>query len=164
MVLNGLTSLADPWASFYSDHAVVRTGVTYLHIAGLLVSGGVAVASDRAILRTGAAVPDHRAIRLRDLQTAHRPVLLGLSVVAVSGLLLLLADLETYLTSWVYWTKMVLVGLLLLNGLLLLRAERALERDPEVEGGWPRLRRRAAASVALWLVITLFGTALVNLS
>ena len=164
MILDGLTALAAPWASFYSDHAAVRTGVTFVHVGGLLVSGGLALASDRAVLRTGQATEGERRLRLRDLQTTHRPVVAGLSLVVLSGVLLFLADLETYLTSWVFWTKMGLVALLLGNGLLLLRSEQALERNPDLEGGWGHLRRRAAASVSLWLLISLIGTALVNLS
>lgn len=164
MVLDGVTSLVAPWASFYSDHAVVRTGVTFVHVGGLVVSGGLALASDRAILRTGRASEGERPLRLRDLAATHRPVVAGLGLVMLSGLLLFLADLETYLTSWVFWTKMGLVALLLGNGLLLLRSEQALERNLDLEGGWAHLRRRAAASVSLWLLITLLGTALVNLS
>jgi len=163
MILDGLTALAAPWATFYSDHAVVRTGVTFVHVGGLLGSGGLALASDRAILRTG-PTSDERQLRLRDLGKTHRPVMAGLSLGVASGLLLIQADLDTYFTSWVFWTKMVLVLLLLGNGLLLLRAERALERNPDLDTGWPHLRRRAAASISLWVVITLVGTALVNLS
>ena len=164
MILDGLTTMVAPWASFYSDHATVRTGVTFVHVGGLLVSGGLALASDRTILRTGRASEGERHLRLRDLATTHRPVVAGLGMVMLSGVLLFLADLETYLTSWVFWTKMGLVALLLGNGLLLLRSEQALERNPDLEGGWGHLRRRAAASVSLWLLISLIGTALVNLS
>jgi uncharacterized membrane protein len=161
MILEGLTALVAPWASFYSDHAIVRTGVTFVHVGGLLTSGGLALASDRAVLR---ATEADRPLRLADLGTTHRTVVVGLGLVMLSGALLLLADLETYLTSWVFWTKMGLVLLLLGNGLMLLKAEQALERSPEWDGGWARLRRRALASVSLWLLITLIGTALVNLS
>jgi uncharacterized membrane protein len=161
MILEGLTALVAPWASFYSDHAIVRTGVTFVHVGGLLTSGGLALASDRAVLR---ATEADRPLRLADLGTTHRTVVVGLGLVILSGVLLFLADLETYLTSWVFWTKMGLVVLLLVNGLLLLRSEQALEQNLDLEGGWSHLRRRAIASVSLWLLITLIGTALVNLS
>jgi hypothetical protein len=101
---------------------------------------------------------------LQDLRAAHSQVIAGLGVVLLSGLLLFLADLETYLTSWVFWTKMVLVVTLLRNGVLLRRAAQAVEGDPELDMGWRLLRRRATASLSLWVVITLMGTALIDLA
>lgn len=109
-----------------------------------------------------------RARLLEELSAAHRPVLAGLAVTAVSGLLLLAADLETYLASPVYWVKMGLVVLLLANGALLARTERALAM-PELDAGaaaasWRRLRRSAHASRLLWLLILFAGVALVNVA
>ena len=164
MMLGGLTSFAEPWATFFSDHAVVRTGVTFAHLCGLLLAGGLAVANDRTILRTRRAPDAERPVRLQDLRAAHSQVIAGLGVVLLSGLLLFLADLETYLTSWIFWTKMALVVTLLRNGVLLRRAAQAVEGDPELDMGWRLLRRRATASLSLWVVITLMGTALIDLA
>ncbi len=163
-MLSGLTSFAEPWATFYSDHALVRTGVTFAHLGGLLLAGGLAVTNDRMVLRAGGGADAERPIRIQDLGAAHRHVITWLGVVIVSGLLLFLADLETYLTSWVYWTKMTMVVLLLGNGVLLRRAGQAVEGSPDLDKSWLHLRRRAMASLSLWLVITLMGTALINLS
>lgn len=127
-------------------------------------AGGLAIASDRAILRSSGGQVARRQVRLEDLADTHRPVLIALSLVFASGLLFFLADLDTFLTSWVFWLKMGLVAMLMANGLLLLRAERAVARDPNSAASWRGLRRRAATSLLLWLAITLAGTTLVNVS
>jgi hypothetical protein len=92
----------------------------------------------------------------------HRPVLLGLTIVMASGLLMLAADLQTFLTSPVFWVKMALVAALLANGLGLTRAGQRLEREPDSESGWLRLRRWSLSSLALWFAVTLVGTFLTN--
>ena len=45
-------------------------------------------------------------------------------MIFISGVLLLAADLETYLASTIFWSKMALVGALLVNGAFLVRVER----------------------------------------
>jgi hypothetical protein len=61
----------------------------------------------------------------------------------------------------VFWSKMALIVVLLLNGVQLQRAETALRQDrSRPEQGWRRLRRAAKASLALWFGVTLLGTAL----
>jgi uncharacterized membrane protein len=164
MILDAFTSLASAWGEYYGDHALLRTAVTYAHVGGLLVSGGLALANDRIILRTREAPLAERTLRLHDLHRLHRTVVGGLAVVAASGVAMFLADLETYSGAWLFWCKMGLVALLLGNGLAVVRAERALGQDPESAPGWGRLRRTAAVSTVLWLLIALLGTALVNVA
>ena len=66
------------------------------------------------------------------------------------------SDAETFFVSPLYWSKMVLVALLLLNGLGLLAAERASAASGRK--GWLWLARStSAASLVLWLVILFFG-------
>ena len=101
-----------------------------------------------------------RRQRVEHQRLAHRIVLTGLTIAVVSGLLLFVADWDTYLVSKVFWTKMVLVALLLVNGLGLTRAEAAAVRgEPRA---WIRLRRGAIVSLMLWFLTTLAGTALPN--
>jgi hypothetical protein len=159
-MLEALIHLVKPFGSIYADSATLRTAITFAHIAGLLGGGGCAIAADRAILaatRLDAAAQQHV---LGDLAGIHRVVLIGLGIMIVSGLLLLAGDAETYLYSRVYWTKMAMVVLLLINGLRLVRAEHAAEA-----GGaraWSHLRLVSIASLALWFLITLMGAALPN--
>lgn len=150
-----------PWAKVYNDSKVVSTGVTFAHIGGLLLGGGCAVAGDRMTLRFQSIDPACQHTHLDELAALHRPVLTGLGITLVSGFLLLGADLETYFGSLVFWAKMAGVALLLLNGVLLQRAERALRHDPErPDHRWRRLRRAAKTSLLLWFSVTLLGTAL----
>ena len=165
-----LVRLVEPWAARYGDSAVLATLVTFLHLAGILVGGGLAITTDRAILHglragTGALGNDARGHLLADLARSHRTVITALAVVFVTGALLAAADLETYLASPVYWVKMALVALLLGNGALLGRAERSLH----AAGGWDEstaaaMRRSAHVSRALWLATLLAGVALVNVA
>jgi uncharacterized membrane protein len=161
-MLEGLTALAHAWGEYYGDHKLLETGVTFAHIGGLIVSGGLAVASDRLVLRSAGPDPKARTVALDVLGTTPRAVVAGLTVVVLSGVLLFLADLDTFLTSWLFWAKMGLVAALLGNGLLLMKAEKILDVDAASPVGWTRLRRGATVSLALWLLITLLGTALVN--
>lgn len=83
----------------------------------------------------------------------------GLSLVVVSGLLLLLADLDAYLASTVFWIKMALVAVLLVNGAAILRAgARTLRGEDRTRA----LRLVTIASITLWFVTTLLGTVLPN--
>ena len=164
MLAMTLGGLIEGWGHLYRDSATLQTGVAFVHVGGLVGAGGLAISSDRAILRSSREDAAGRQLRLKDLAGTHRPVMISLSLVFASGLLFFLADLDTFLTSWVFWLKMGLVASLMVNGWLLLRAERAVEHDPTSEPGWRGLRRRAATSLLLWLVITLAGTALVNVA
>jgi len=54
---------------------------------------------------------------------------------------------------------------LLLNGLMMMRAETALAKDAApASPAWVSLRRGAIVSLALWFIITALGVAIVNLS
>ena len=79
----------------------------------------------------------------------------------ISGLLLLAADIDTYIASRLFWTKMALVALLMVNGLVLTRAERRATAGDDVS--WGTLRWTAIASLALWTLTTLTGTGLLNM-
>jgi hypothetical protein len=85
---------------------------------------------------------------------------LALSV--VTGVLLLTADLETYLGSWIYWLKMGLVALLLVNGYAMTRTERRIRGLSDSTDAWAQLRLTALTSLILWFSIALAGVALVN--
>jgi hypothetical protein len=156
-----LKDALDSWASLYSHAPVLRTTVGFAHVGGLVVSGGWAITTDRAIIGTSAADVEMRRQRLRQLHSSHAYVIVGLFVVVVSGLLLLAADTDTYLSSTVFWTKMAAIALLGANGAWLRRAGWRADEDP---AAWPLLRRRAMASMILWGAVTALGAALPNVS
>lgn len=160
-----LTDLADPWAKFYSHSKVAATIVTFLHIAPIVVGGGLAIALDRSTLRLRHDEPGARARHLSELGTSHRVVIGALTVSFLSGLALFASDLDTFYGSWVFWFKMGLIALLLVNGALMTRLERSLRAaGAGADAQWRRLRTIAITSLALWLTITLVGVVLANVA
>jgi hypothetical protein len=156
-----LVSLFEPWATFYNDSKLAETLVTFAHVGGLVVGGGIAIAADRTTLKTQSDVDRRRHVL--EVATLHRTVVASLAVVVISGLMLFTADVETFWGSWIYWTKMALVVLLLVNGARMQRIERVATAEPVVSTAhWSALRGTAFTSIALWLAVTLFGVALVN--
>jgi hypothetical protein len=160
-----LVDLAAPWAKLYSHSKVLTTTVQFLHVAPIVVGGGLAIGLDRSTLRLKHDEPGARARHLSELGTAHRVVLGALALSLVSGLALLAADLETFFGSWIFWVKMGLVALLLANGAVMTRTERMLRvAGANADASWRRMRTIALTSLALWLIITLAGVALTNLA
>jgi len=145
--------VVDWWSSLYGNHTVVSASVVFGHLAGLLVAGGAALWTDRAILAAGTAAEQQRALAL--LPAVHGIVLRGLALVIATGVLLTLADLEFLLAAPIYYVKLTAIALLLANGWQLQRAERlaasGLTKD------WTRLRTAARLSEVLWFATVLAG-------
>ena len=156
-----LVSLLQPWADFYNDSKLTETLVLFAHVGALVVGGGIAIAADRTTLRLNSDVDRRRHVL--DVLALHRTVLASLAVIVISGLLLLAADIETFWASWIYWAKMLLVVLLLINGWRMQRVEQVASTEAVVSAAhWSALRGTAMVSVALWLAVTFAGIALVN--
>ena len=155
-----IKDLADTWSSIYSASPAIKSALAFSHIGGLIAGGGAAIAADRTTLRAmrrGQAALDHE---LEHLHHVHLFVIVGLAVVIVSGILLMFADLDAYLSAPVFWIKMGLVVLLMANGALVMRGGRRTHAgDPS---GPPVLRYAASASLTLWFVTTLLGAILPN--
>ena len=148
--------MLEAWTELYSNSAVWRSLVLYAHIGGILIGGGSAVAIDRLTLMS----PPNDPGQLRIVGGVHRLVVTAIVFVAVSGLLMLAANLETYLVSKVFWTKMLFVVMLLANGLRMIGAEKAVRAG--APSGWSRLRGASLTSLVLWLLIALCGAVLSN--
>jgi hypothetical protein len=158
-----LAKLVAPWASFYSHSKIAATIVTFLHIAPIVVGGGLAISLDRSTLRVSHDAADARARHLTELGSVHRFVIVALVVSFLSGIALLAADLETFLGSWIFWVKLGLIAALLVNGGIMTRVERSLSGPAGGrEDQWRRLRVLAITSLVLWLTTTFAGVALVN--
>ena len=158
----GLADLAQPWATYYSDHAWLQTTLLFAHLAGMFLGGGFAIATDRdTFLAVRAARLSGQIRHLGRLRTIHKPVMFGLALALASGFLLFAADLDHYGGSAVFWVKMTLLAALLTNGYLLKRTEETLstgkQDSPQL---WGRLWKISLASLLLWLALILAGALL----
>jgi uncharacterized membrane protein len=156
-----LHELVIDWGSFFANHSLVRTLVAFAHVGGLVAAGGAAVAIDRELLAVMGMGEDARQRLLATLHSTHSLVVVGLTLVTISGLLLFASDVDTFLYSRVFWIKMALLLLLTLNGVVLVAAKHRAERGRA--DAWPTLRATAIASITLWLLVTLGGAALPNI-
>ena len=155
------THLFELWTSFYSNHALLRTTVGFVHMGGLLLGGGCAVAADLATIEAVREGPIGRSSQLHVLKRTHTIVVVGLAALVVSGLLLFAADADAFLHSWIFWVKMGLMGTLLINGVAMLIGERRVLRGDT--RAWARLHTVAASSLFLWFLTTFAGAALPNM-
>lgn len=162
-IVETLEAAFKPWADFYGHTKPLQAAVEFLHVGGLLVGGGFALASDRAALRALKADVEQKKYVLREFSTIHTPVIIALTISVLSGLVLLASDIGTFLVSPVFWIKMTLVILLLANGHLVKSTEQQLNADPSSGNrSWARFKFGAVASITLWLSTTLAGVILLN--
>jgi hypothetical protein len=169
-IVTQLSAAAQPWADLYSGSTTLQAGVMFAHLGGVLLSGGAAVTTDRATLSAWRLGLVARQRHLATLRTSHRMILLGLGVTISSGVLLLGADIETLIVSVPFWVKMGLLAALLVNGLLITRAERptpgsnggALDVSPAATRQWLQLRVLSYSSLVLWFALLLASTLLVT--
>jgi hypothetical protein len=156
-----LPHLVGWWAALYGGSAVLRTLVSFVHVAGLVGGGGAAIAADRATLvatRKGVAA---RREQIAGIHDTHRVVVAGLAAVLASGVLLFAADVDTYAPSRLFWIKMAMVAALMVNGAILVRVGRG--GRPLDERTRRTMRRTAVISLLLWLLTTLAGAGLPNI-
>ncbi len=150
MVPTTVTHAIDWWSSYYGDHQAVSVTIRYFHLAALVVAGGAALTVDRGLWRAARERWSGKQA-VDSLNRSHRVVLVGLAVIAASGLLMALADVGTYVVSTLFWTKMVLVALLLANGAVLTAVGRRASTSglsvPRTVGIF------SAVSAVLWLSI-----------
>ncbi len=149
-------SVAGGWSEYYSNHRAVSVLIRFLHLAALVSAAGPALAADQRILTAAKRGGRNREEILAALQPLHVRIVVCLSIVAATGILMTAADLATFLSSWLYWTKMSLVTLLVANGVLIIAAERRVGRLG-VTTGWRRLTIASGLSALLWLAILYVG-------
>jgi hypothetical protein len=161
--VQSLVTTLEPWATMYGDSTALSVGLTFTHLGAMMVGGGLAIAADRTVLKAGTVTDAATRVRLADaLADVHRPVIMALALSAVSGVLQLAADLETFVNSKVMWVKLGLLVALAVNGALMLRNERTVRRTAGTGKQFGTLRIRAVTSVVLWLSIVLAGVGLMQ--
>jgi uncharacterized membrane protein len=157
-----LARLVEPWNGLYADSKAVATTVMFFHLVPLLIAGGAALTADRATIRASRASVEDRTRQLGELARTHAIVLVGLALSFISGVLLFLSDVDEFLGSPWFWVKLGIVGLLLANGFVMTRTERALANGGDQGVLWGRLRTISVLSLTLWIATTLVGVALTN--
>lgn len=168
--LQDLVRLFEPWQSAYSNSKVLPTVVTAVHLSALLFGGGLAVTTDRTMLRALRTGPAERDRQLLEVHAAHRIVLAALGLMLVSGLLMATADVKTFLTTPAFYVKLGFVTLLALNGAALTFTETTLRRGAtSADGGddarlWRRLRMTCRCSMLLWSATLVAGVTLANVA
>ena len=164
-VIQSVAGAVEPWQSAYNNSAALSTSVIFVHLGAMLFGGGVAIAADRVTLKALRGDDAEKVRVLRELEATHTTVIIALAVSFISGVALAAADVKNFATSPIFWTKMALVALLLVNGWTLRSAERGALREGDRAGSsryWPRLRATSILSIALWTCVLLAGTILVN--
>ena len=104
------------------------------------------ITADLATITAVREGPAARTTQLHLLKRTHGLVVLGLVALSISGVLLFAADVETYLYSRIFWLKIGLIVLLLVNGALLLRRRASGEARRAASVGAPPLHRDRRAS------------------
>lgn len=168
--LQDLVRIFEPWQSAYSNSKVLPTAVTAVHLSALLFGGGLAVTTDRTMLRALRAGPAQRDQQLVEVHAAHRIVLAALALMFVSGVLMATADVKTFLTTPAFYVKLGFVTLLVLNGAALTLTETRLRRGATSAHGedgarlWRRLRMTCVCSMLLWGATLVAGVTLANVA
>jgi hypothetical protein len=151
------------WSDLYNNSKTILGAVTFGHIAGLLIGGGMAIAFDLETLRLGRNPTADRAAHLSRLGWVHRWVAFGLALTILTGILMVMSDTSTFLRSPIFWSKMAVVVLLMANGWLVTRpAVRVSPADLAI--AWPRVTFTAAVSLFLWLMAAAAGVVLMTAS
>jgi len=167
MLIQRLAEAFAPWQSAYSDSKILPALTDTVHLLALLFSGGLAIAADRTTLRVARADDAARAAHLIEMRAVHRPVLIALTVLFISGVALAAADIETFASSPIFWGKMVLVAALLINGAILASTEAKLRSDitaPRRARLWKRFRLNAVYSATLWIATLIAGVVLTRMA
>lgn len=154
-VPRGLLEALQPWADLHANSLVVSVGLTFVHLAGLVIGGGAAIGADWETLR--AATPASRLAAAARMLGQHGTIRTAVLLMVTSGVGMATADLEVFFASTVFVVKMVLVVLLMANGLLLQRVAARAAHDPEY---WAPLAASSSFSLVTWLALVLAGTLL----
>lgn len=76
--VEGFASLVQPWASFYSDHRWLQTTLIFVHLSGIFLGGGFAIAADRdTFIAMQNARLSGQIRHLGKIRSIHKPIMLG---------------------------------------------------------------------------------------
>ena len=165
-LLKTLEHFLAPWQSAYSDSKVISTIVVGAHVFAMFIGGGFAIAADRKTLHALRSDAGERTRQLFELHEIHRPVLVSMAVMLVTGVMLAASDVKTFATAPMFWIKIALVVSLIVNGGVLVKTEDSLRNGGMVADlahrRWGRLRTVSWMSLALWSATLIVGVILQN--
>ena len=157
---SALARAVTPWSRLFSHSKAVSAAVLYLHLVPLVIAAGTAFVADRATIRASRLGATERAAQLAALSRIHRTVVGGLTLSFASGVLLFLSDVDNFRSAPAFWSKLVMVALLLTNGFLMTRTEARLRAAGDDASGWSCMRAISVSSMVLWLATVLNGVVL----
>jgi hypothetical protein len=122
--------------------------VLSLHLIGIAFFGGMIFITNLRLLGvTLRKIPASKVI-----QSLRRPKQIGFAIVVTCGLLMASSKAEEYYYNWLFWTKMSLLALIAVHGLVF---GRSVYRN-SVETA-PPAKLAAALSLVLWTGVMIAG-------
>jgi hypothetical protein len=146
------------WSKYYGNHQLASVSIRSMHLTALMLGGGTGLFADRQILRARRAGAKERDQVMAMLHKAHPYVIAWTAVLAMSGALMMAADISTFWSSRVFWIKVTLVALLCTNGVAMLLIENRTRRAGINQ--WNSLVLVSTFSAILWLTTLFVGTLL----
>ena len=120
-----------------------------LHLVGIAFFGGLIFLTNLRLLGvTLRKVPETKMI-----ESLRRPKQWGFALVATCGLLMASSKAEEYYYNWLFWTKMSLLALIAIHGLVF---SRSVYRNPSGPESY-RAKLAATLSLILWTGVMIAG-------
>ncbi len=122
--------------------------VLTLHLIGIAFFGGLIFVTNLRLL--GLALRKLPASKV--IESLRRPKRAGFVIVAGCGILMASAKAEEYYYNWLFWTKMSLLALVAVHGLVFRRSVYRNASDQIPQG-----KKAAALSLLLWTCVMIAG-------
>lgn len=119
-----------------------------LHLIGIAFFGGMIFITNMRLLGVSLRkIPASKVI-----QSLRGPKRIGFVIVATCGLLMASSKAEEYYYNWFFWTKMSLLALIAVHGLVFGRSVYRNPAEPVPQG-----KLAAALSLLLWTCVMIAG-------
>ena len=129
--------------------------VLTLHLIGIAFFGGLIFVTNLRLLGlTLRKLPASKVI-----ESLRGPKRAGFVIVAGCGILMASAKAEEYYYNWLFWTKMSLLALIAVHGLVFRRSvyRNASDQMPPHGRMLPKAKLAAALSLVLWTCVMIAG-------
>ncbi len=119
------------------------------HLIGIAFFGGMIFITNLRLL----GVTLRKLPASKVIQSLRIPKQIGFAIVATCGLLMASSKAEEYYYNWIFWTKMSLLALIGIHGLVF---GRSVYRSPG-DGVPPQAKLAASLSLILWTGVMIAG-------